>query len=85
MTKILAAAALLLAAGGCRMCSDCCDYSPTTPGGLPLSSQRSGSVLSGGMPVGDPAAIVIQSVGAPVETTPIETAPEPTLTPMPTP
>jgi hypothetical protein len=48
MTKKLAALALLVAAGGCRMCSDCCDYSSPVPGGQPLGLTRAGSVLSGG-------------------------------------
>ncbi len=49
MLKKLAAAALVLAAGGCRMCSDCCDYSPAVPGGPPLGPVRSGSALGGGV------------------------------------
>jgi hypothetical protein len=65
MTKKLAALAVLLVAGGCRMASDCCDYSSPVPGGLPMGSVRSGSVLSGGVPVDDDDAI---TVAAPIET-----------------
>lgn len=61
MIKKFAALALLLFASGCRMCSDCCDYSSPVPGGAPMGLTRSGSVLSGGMntvqPVPMPAVV----------------------------
>ena len=57
MTKKLAAFALLLAAGGCRMCSDCCDYAPVVPGGPPLGTTRSGSILNGAGAYGTPVAV----------------------------
>jgi hypothetical protein len=42
------AAAVLLAAGGCRMCSDACDYSSPVPGGPRSGSlQRAGSAFNG--------------------------------------
>jgi hypothetical protein len=42
------AAAVLLAAGGCRMCSDACDYSAPVPGGPRSGSlQRAGSAFNG--------------------------------------
>jgi hypothetical protein len=64
MVKKLLVLALVVAAGGCRMCSDCCDYSSPVPGGQPLGLTRAGSVLSGGAY----AAPYYQaaSVGAPV-------------------
>jgi hypothetical protein len=75
MHKKLAVLALVVAtSGGCRMCSDCCDYSPTVPGGLPLGRVRSGSVLSGGAavepPIFDPG---MESVAMP----PITPSPNP--------
>jgi hypothetical protein len=48
MVKKLIALSLVVAASGCRMCSDCCDYSSPVPGGQPLGLTRAGSVLSGG-------------------------------------
>ena len=64
-----------LAAGGCRMCSDCCDYSPPVPGGLPLGLQRAGSALSGNLYVEPPTP------EAPAWTA----SPLPALTPSPKP
>ena len=54
MIKKLAPLAVLLCAGGCRLCSDCCDYSSPVPGGAPLGLTRSGSVLSGGIAAAEP-------------------------------
>lgn len=54
MIKKFAPLAVLLMAGGCRMCSDCCDYSSPVPGGAPMGPTRSGSVLSGGLAAAEP-------------------------------
>jgi hypothetical protein len=45
MSKLLLALAVLVVSGGCRQCSNSCDYSPTVPGGVPLGPVRSGSNL----------------------------------------
>jgi hypothetical protein len=75
MNKKLAALTLLAAASGCRMCSDCCDYTAPVAGGPPLGTARSGSVLGGGF------------VPPPIETPAIETMPvaaaQPPITPLP--
>ncbi|QDT72675.1 hypothetical protein [Lacipirellula limnantheis] len=48
MERTFWAAAVLLAAGGCRMCSDACDYSAPVPGGPRSGSlQRAGSAFNG--------------------------------------
>jgi hypothetical protein len=76
MTKKLVACALLLTAGGCRMCSDCCDYAPVVPGGPPLGTSRSGSILTGAaygtsysnLPMGQPVPMpaVVEETAAPI-------------------
>lgn len=47
MSRSLAAALVLVAAGGCRMCSDSCDYSPPVLNG-PYAGQigRAGSAVN---------------------------------------
>lgn len=54
MTKKLAAIALVLSVAGCRMCSDCCDYSSPVPGGRPMSTTRSGSNLGASAYLSEP-------------------------------
>ena len=68
-TRTLIGVALLAAAGGCRMCSDCCDYSPpVTEGPYATAYGRAGSVLSGNVVGSTPAEAV--PLAAPVEATP---------------
>jgi hypothetical protein len=45
MFKKLVALALLAVAGGCRMCSDSCDYTSPVAGGSYLGTRRAGSNL----------------------------------------
>ena len=48
MSKKLVAALAVLAAAGCRMCSDSCDYSPTVAGSPHNAmTSRAGSAFSG--------------------------------------
>ncbi len=81
--KKLAALALLLVAGGCRMCADSCDYGPVVPGGPPLGLARSGSNLSGGYytPLMDPALESVPQAAPDAPEAP--EAPEAPLTPQP--
>jgi len=47
-TKLIVTALLVVAAGGCRMCSDSCDYSPPVAGSPHNGmTSRAGSVFSG--------------------------------------
>lgn len=72
--KRLAPLLVLLLAGGCRMCADSCDYSPTVPGGPPLGLARAGSNLSGGYYANESAAEAVEAVTAPaLETAPVQT------------
>lgn len=48
MSNRLVAALVVLAAGGCRMCSDSCDYSPPVAGSPHNAyTSRAGSAFSG--------------------------------------
>jgi hypothetical protein len=76
MTKKLFFAAILFS-GGCRMCSDCCDYAPVVPGGPPLGTSRSGSVSASGVAVGQSVstpAVSPLEIATPATVPPIETA-----------
>lgn len=80
MVKKLCALALVVVAGGCRMCSDCCDYSSPVPGGQPMGLTRAGSVLSGGAfaaPYYQPA-----STGAPVPMPAVDEVSPPPVDPV---
>jgi hypothetical protein len=57
MAKKLATILLVLGAAGCRMCSDCCDYSSPVPGGLPMSASRAGSNLGASQYLSDPTYV----------------------------
>jgi hypothetical protein len=77
MTKKLFACAAILLSGGCRMCSDCCDYAPVVPGGPPLGTSRSGSVSTGGYAMSQPVATPVVSeleMATPATVAAIETA-----------
>jgi hypothetical protein len=76
MFRKIAAFALLLVAGGCRMCSDCCDYSSPVPGGLPMSTSRAGSNSGGSAYLSEPAY-----VEAPVPMPTVTEAPAAPITP----
>ncbi|HEX6960407.1 MAG TPA: hypothetical protein VF175_00960 [Lacipirellula sp.] len=57
MSKILVAAVVLLGAGGCRMCSDSCDYSPPVAGSpYNAFTARAGSVTTTAVELNQPAA-----------------------------
>jgi hypothetical protein len=77
MTKKLIAFAAILLSGGCRMCSDCCDYAPVVPGGPPLGTSRSGSVSTSGVAMGQSVSTPVVSpleMATPATVPPIETA-----------
>jgi hypothetical protein len=76
MFRKIAAFGLLLIAGGCRMCSDCCDYSSPVPGGLPMSSSRAGSNLGESSYLAEPVY-----VEAPVPMPTVVEAPAAPITP----
>lgn len=73
--KRLAPLLLLLLAGGCRMCANSCDYSPTVPGGPPLGLARSGSNLSGGFYATEATTQSAAVSADPATAPPMETAP----------
>lgn len=82
------AAAVLVAAGGCRMCSDVSDYSSPVPGGPRSGSlQRAGSAFNGQVyPTVDPPPQKSPAVEAqlnPYWSPPLEGPP--TLQPIPAP
>lgn len=59
MRKKCLGAVLLLAAAGCRMCSNCCDYSsPLADGPYATVHGRAGSVASGVPVVSEPIPAV---------------------------
>ena len=66
----------LLACGGCRMCSDCCDYGPAVTGGPPLGTARAGSAL-GGMYVETAPAEMSEPIPAVASGTPFTPIPAP--------
>lgn len=73
MCNKLFAASVLLAAGGCRMCSDSCDYSPPVAGS-PYNgfTQRAGSAFNGEVTVTTPpvpATPPDQSAPSPIQPT----------------
>ena len=71
MCKKLVASLTLLAAGGCRMCSDPCDYSPPVAGSpYDTFHSRAGSVTDASFAFAEPAA-------------PQPLPPSPPITPMP--
>jgi hypothetical protein len=75
MTKKLIFAAIVLS-GGCRMCSDCCDYASVVPGGPPLGTSRSGSVSTTGVEMGQSVSTPVVSpleIATPAKVPPIET------------
>lgn len=90
MTNRLAAAILLVAAAGCRMCSDSCDYSsPVADGPYAGTYGRAGSAFNGvvlSSPVeetppvdAEMAAPITQppGVAAPIQPAPLEPQPQP--------
>jgi hypothetical protein len=78
MCKKLVASLTLLAAGGCRMCSDSCDYSPPVAGSPHNAFQtRAGSVTDVNFAFAEPAAPQALPPAPPVTPQPAQ----PTLAP----
>ena len=71
MCKKLVASFALLAAGGCRMCSDSCDYSPPVAGSpYDAFHTRAGSVTDATVAFAAPAAPQPLPPNPPVTPTP---------------
>ncbi len=80
MKRLASVFVLLIACGGCRMCSDCCDYSSCVAD-APYAgcSGRAGSVLAGGYYPTSPYTSMAQPSKEPAA----EGAPATDLTPVP--
>ena len=75
MAPKLAAALVIVASCGCRMCSDSCDYSPPVAGSVYGGANgRAGSAFSGMVPEGRPAPPDVRPESVP-DVTPLTPAP----------
>lgn len=88
MVRGLFAAAVLIAAGGCRMCSDASDYSSPVPGGPRSGSlQRAGSAFNGQVyntvPPPPQKPVTVEADLDRYWAPPLEGAPTPQLLPSP--
>jgi hypothetical protein len=78
MAPKLAAALVIVASCGCRMCSDSCDYSPPVAGSVYGGvNGRAGSAVRGVVPEGRPPAPDVEPESFPdiIPTTPAPTLP----------